>query len=72
MCPVCIASTTAIVAGASLTGGILGVCIGKFRRFYQADRFGLLHLRNKQVTNKGEMKWPHVKTETKTGKGGPR
>jgi hypothetical protein len=33
MCPVCIASTAAIVAGAGSTGGILAICIGKFKRF---------------------------------------
>jgi hypothetical protein len=33
MCPVCIANTAAMVAGAGSTGGILAVCIGKFRRF---------------------------------------
>jgi hypothetical protein len=32
MCPVCIASTAVMVAGASSTGGILAVCIGKFRK----------------------------------------
>src|SRR5215469_5128863 len=34
MCPVCIASTAMIVAGGS-TGGILAVCIGKFRKFFR-------------------------------------
>ena len=35
MCPVCIANTAAIVAGAGTTGGILAVCIGRFRRFFK-------------------------------------
>jgi len=30
MCPACIASTAAIVAGAGSTGGILAVWIGRF------------------------------------------
>jgi hypothetical protein len=41
MCPVCIASTAAIVAGAGSTGGILAVCIGKFRKFFRRNRPGL-------------------------------
>jgi hypothetical protein len=41
MCPVCIASTAVIVAGAGSTGGILAVCIGKFRKFFRANRLGL-------------------------------
>jgi hypothetical protein len=32
MCPICIASTAAMVAGAGSTGGILAVCIGKLRK----------------------------------------
>jgi hypothetical protein len=42
MCPACIASTAVIVAGAGSTGGILAVCIGKFRKFLGANRLGLL------------------------------
>jgi hypothetical protein len=41
MCPVCIASAAAIAAGAGSTGGILAVCIGKFRNFFRANRLGL-------------------------------
>jgi hypothetical protein len=41
MCPVCIASTAVMVAGAGSTGGVLMVCIGKFRKFFKADRFCL-------------------------------
>ena len=37
MCPVCIASTAVMVAGAGSTGGILAVCIGKFRKFSRAN-----------------------------------
>ena len=36
MCPACIASTAMMVAGAGSTGGILAVCIGKFRNFLRA------------------------------------
>ena len=41
MCPVCIASTAAMVAGAGSTGGILAVCIGSFRKFTKANRLSL-------------------------------
>jgi hypothetical protein len=41
MCPVCIASAAAVAAGAGSTGGILAVCIGKFRKFFKASGFGL-------------------------------
>jgi hypothetical protein len=41
MCAACIASTAALVAGAGSTGGILAVCIGKFRKFFRASRLGL-------------------------------
>jgi hypothetical protein len=42
MCPACIASTAVMVAGAGSTGGILAVCISKFRKFFRAHRLGLL------------------------------
>ncbi len=41
MCPVCIASTAVMVAGAGSTGGILAVCIGKFRKSFRANGLGL-------------------------------
>jgi len=41
MCPACIANAAVMVAGAGSTGGILAVCIGKFRNFFRANRFGL-------------------------------
>lgn len=34
MCPVCIANAAAIVAGAVSTGGVLALCLGKFKRVY--------------------------------------
>jgi hypothetical protein len=43
MCPVCIASTAVMVAGAGSTGGILAVCIGKLRKVFRVNRFGLVH-----------------------------
>ena len=41
MCPMCIASTAVMVAGAGSTGGILAVCIRKFRKFLGVNRLGL-------------------------------
>jgi hypothetical protein len=43
MCPSCLASTAAIVATASSTGGILAVCIGKFRNFFKRNFLSLIH-----------------------------
>jgi hypothetical protein len=40
MCPACIASTAVIVAGAGSTGGILAVCIAKFRKVFSASGLG--------------------------------
>jgi hypothetical protein len=41
MCPACIASTAVMVAGAGSVGGILAVCIGKFRKVFRAGGLGL-------------------------------
>jgi hypothetical protein len=41
MCPVCIASTVVMVAGTGSTGGILALCIGKFRKVFRTNRTGL-------------------------------
>jgi hypothetical protein len=41
MCPACIASTAVMVAGAGSTGGILALCIGKFREFFRANGLDL-------------------------------
>jgi len=41
MCPACIASAAAMAAGAGSTGGILAVCIGKFREFFRTNGLGL-------------------------------
>ena len=38
MCPVCIANTAVMVAGVGSTGGILAVCIAKFRDFFRVNR----------------------------------
>ena len=38
MCPACIESTVVMVAGVTSTGGILAVCIGKFRIFFTLSR----------------------------------
>ncbi len=41
MCPVCIANTAVMIAGAGSTGGILAVCIVRFRKLFRANRLGL-------------------------------
>jgi hypothetical protein len=41
MCPACIESAAVIVAGTGSAGGILAVCIGKFRKFSRASSLGL-------------------------------
>ncbi len=41
MCPACIESAAVIVAGAGSAGGILAVCIGKFRKFFRASSLSL-------------------------------
>jgi hypothetical protein len=41
MCPASIASVAVMAAGAGSTGGILAVCIGKFRKFFKANGLDL-------------------------------
>jgi hypothetical protein len=43
MCPACIASAAVMVAGAGSTGGILAVCIAKFRKVFRVNGLGLFH-----------------------------
>jgi hypothetical protein len=63
MCPACIARTAVMVARAGSTGGILAVCIGKFRKFSRANRLGLLQ------KTKEKIRWQQGKRETRTRKG---
>jgi hypothetical protein len=48
MCPACIASTAVMVAGVGSTGGILAVCIGKFRKFLRTNRLSLFQKRKEK------------------------
>jgi hypothetical protein len=41
MCPACIASAAVMVAGAGSTGGILAVCVDKFKKIFGANDLGL-------------------------------
>jgi len=42
MCPACIVSAAVIAAaGAGSTGGMLAVCIGKFRKVFRTNGLGL-------------------------------
>jgi hypothetical protein len=47
MCPACISSAAVMVAGVGSTGGILAVCVGKFRKFLRASGLGLIHKKEK-------------------------
>ena len=60
MCPACIASTAVVVAGAGSTGGILAVCIAKFRNYFRANRHNLYQ------KAKEKLRWQQAKRETKT------
>jgi hypothetical protein len=51
-----IASVAAIAAGAGSTGGLLAVCIAKFKTIFRANGLGLVQ--------KGEMKWQQARRET--------
>ena len=42
MCPVCIANTAVMVAGAGSTGGILAMSLGKLRKLFAVSRLGLI------------------------------
>jgi hypothetical protein len=48
MCPACIASTAVMVAGAGSTGGILALCIGKFRNFFRVSSLSLFQKRKEK------------------------
>jgi hypothetical protein len=64
MCPACIATTAVMIAGAGSTGGILAVCIGKFRKIFKANRLGLIQ---KTI---GDIRWQQAKRATRNpGKG---
>jgi hypothetical protein len=64
MCPACIASAAAMAAGAGSTGGMLAMCIGKFKKFFKVNSFGLLQ------KTKEKSRWQRARRETlSTGKG---
>src|SRR5258705_12447273 len=54
MCPACIVSAAVMAAGAGSTGGILAVCIGKFRNFFRTNGLACFRKsrRNKMATSK--------------------
>ncbi len=41
MCPACVESAAVMIAGAGSMGGILAVCIGKFRKLFQTSSLAL-------------------------------
>ena len=44
MCPACIESTAVMVAGAASTGGILALCLAKFRKLLGTRILNLFHI----------------------------
>ncbi len=42
MCPACVESTVIMVTGAASTGGILAVCINRWRNFFKASSLAQL------------------------------
>ena len=52
MCPACIASVAVMAAGAGSTGGILAVCVGKFRKFFKANGLGRIKKIEKKAKEK--------------------
>jgi hypothetical protein len=48
MCPACIASAAAVIAGTGSTGGILALCIGRLRRFFRANPLSLFQKTKEQ------------------------
>lgn len=50
MCPVCIASTAVMVAGAGSTGGILAACLGKLRKVLRGKHLGLAQKTREKIT----------------------
>jgi hypothetical protein len=47
MCPACIETAAVMVAGAASTGGILAMCVGKFRKLLRASGFGFTTIKEK-------------------------
>jgi hypothetical protein len=64
MCPACIASTAGTVAGAGITGGIVAVCIAKFRHFFSANRLGRFQ------KPKEKLGWQQASRETRSARKG--
>jgi hypothetical protein len=48
MCPACMACTAVMAAGAGSAGGILAVCIGRFRKVFSASGLGLFQKGDKK------------------------
>src|SRR5215472_11658868 len=43
MCPACIGNAAIVIAGAASSGGIVAVCIGKFRKLFRASGLSLFN-----------------------------
>jgi hypothetical protein len=67
MCPACIAGAAVMAAGAGSTGGILAVCIGKFKKVFSASGLGLFHKAKEKI------KWQQASRESPSNrKGNPQ
>jgi hypothetical protein len=69
MCPACIASAAVLAAGAGSTGGILAVCIGKFRKFFRANGLGLLQKISRSRDRDYAQPLPRIRTSGTTASG---
>ncbi len=49
MCPACIENTVVMVAGVASTGGVLAICISKFKGLFRVSCFGLLQKRKEKL-----------------------
>jgi hypothetical protein len=47
MCPACIETAAVMACGAASTGGILAMCVGKFRKLLRASGLGLTKIKEK-------------------------
>lgn len=48
MCPVCIENAVVMIAGAGSAGGVLAICIAKFRSFLKASGLALIPKTNEK------------------------
>jgi hypothetical protein len=69
MCPACIASAAVMAAGAGFAGGILAVCVGKFRNFFGANGLGLFQKISRSRDHDCSQPPPRIRTSGTTASG---